>query len=117
MATSSGPSRVGFPWQTIGAFLRISTHPRVANNPLTGDQAWRAGSLARSAHRWVPDVSLRTVVIRRDLMLSHHLGSHLTTDAQLASLAIEHGVAVVSADIDFARFPEVTWLNPFARAD
>jgi len=29
----------------------------------------------------------------------------------LAALAIENGLAVCSADSDFARFP-VTWLNP-----
>jgi predicted nucleic acid-binding protein len=38
----------------------------------------------------------------------------MTTDAQLAAVAIEHGVAVVSADADFARFPELTWINPLA---
>ncbi|OOK82759.1 pIN domain family protein [Mycobacterium kansasii] len=32
----AGDSRVGLPWQTIGAFLRIATHPRVAENPLSG---------------------------------------------------------------------------------
>lgn len=33
-------------------------------------------------------------------------------DAQLAALAIEHGVSVASADTDFARFIEVHWENP-----
>ena len=32
-------------------------------------------------------------------------------DAQLAALAIEHGLAVYSADTDFARFTELTWVN------
>ena len=36
-----GDSRVGLPWQSIGAFLRIVTHPRVAENPLSGPDAWR----------------------------------------------------------------------------
>jgi predicted nucleic acid-binding protein len=30
----------------------------------------------------------------------------------LAALALEYGVVVVSADSDFARFPEVRWVNP-----
>jgi hypothetical protein len=30
----------------------------------------------------------------------------------LAALAIDHGVAVASADSDFARFPEVRWEDP-----
>ena len=32
--------RVGIPWQCIGAFLRISTHPRVNLVPLTTTKAW-----------------------------------------------------------------------------
>lgn len=36
----AGPNRLGLPWQTIGAFLRIATHPRVTANPLTANQAW-----------------------------------------------------------------------------
>ena len=44
-AALNGDRRVGIPWQTIGAFLRISTHPRVARHPFTGAQAW---SMARS---------------------------------------------------------------------
>jgi predicted nucleic acid-binding protein len=35
-------------------------------------------------------------------------------DAELAALAIEHGLAVCSGDTDFARFPEIRWENPFA---
>lgn len=33
-------------------------------------------------------------------------------DAELAALAIEHGLAVCSADSDFARFEEIAWTNP-----
>jgi predicted nucleic acid-binding protein len=32
-------------------------------------------------------------------------------DAHLAALAIEHGLQVCSADSDFARFSQVTWIN------
>lgn len=31
----NGASRVGFPWQSINAFLRISTHPRAFQRGLT----------------------------------------------------------------------------------
>jgi predicted nucleic acid-binding protein len=62
----------------------------------------------------VPPAGERTVRILERLMLDQHLTSGMTTDAQLAALAIEHGVAVVSADTDFARFPELTWINPLA---
>ena len=35
-------------------------------------------------------------------------------DAALAALAIEHGVALVSSDTDFARFTGLVWENPLA---
>lgn len=46
------------------------------------------------------------------LLRSRQATGNLVTDAQLAALAIEHGLTVYSADSDFARFPEVTWVNP-----
>ncbi len=32
----------------------------------------------------------------------------------LAAIAPEHGLSVVSADSDYARFPQVDWINPVA---
>jgi predicted nucleic acid-binding protein len=48
--------------------------------------------------------------------LLRHLGAgaNLTTDAQLAALAIEHQGEVHSNDGDFGRFPQLRWLNPLA---
>ncbi len=43
-----------------------------------------------------------------------HLTANLVGDAAVAALALEHGLQVVSADSDFARFPELRWLNPLA---
>lgn len=110
-----GEVRVGLPWQSIGAFLRITTHPRAARHPLSAEQAWAAVDVwLASPVAWVPEAGARTVAVLRELMLRHHLGSAMTTDAQLAALAVEYGVPVVSADSDFARFPEITWVNPLA---
>ena len=36
----NGPRRVGFAWPSITAFLRIVTHPRALDRPLTAEQAW-----------------------------------------------------------------------------
>ncbi len=44
----------------------------------------------------------------------HQPRGNLITDAQLAALAIEHGIELCSADTDFARFTEVRWNNPLA---
>ncbi|ANS78974.1 Toxin 1, PIN domain [Serinicoccus hydrothermalis] len=110
-----GHERIGLPWQSIGAFLRISTHPRIAERPLSAAAAqeyvdrWLAAPPV-----WVPPATERTVEAYAHLAGTHHITGNLVPDAQLAALALELGVAVVSADSDFARFPEVRWLNPLA---
>ena len=112
----NGPRRVGFPWQSLGAFLRISTHPRAATNPLDPADAyqhiteWLEADVA-----WVPQPTERHAEVLGELITSHHLRGNLILDAQLAALAIEHGLTVCSADTDFARFPELHWENPLAR--
>lgn len=109
----SGSRRVGLPWQTIGAFLRISTHPRVFARPLSPDQAWAIiEGWLNAPVCWVPEASGNTARILGELVGQLELRGNLITDAQLAALAIEHGVAVVSADTDFARFPGLRWINP-----
>ena len=40
---------------------------------------------------------------------------NLTTDAHLAVLAMERGYILHSTDADFARFPELRWVNPCRR--
>lgn len=53
--------------------------------------------------------------ILRELTIDRDLRAGLVTDAVLAALCIEHGLDIVSADSDFARFRELTWVNPVAR--
>jgi toxin-antitoxin system PIN domain toxin len=108
-----GDRRIAIPWQTIGAFLRIATHPRVFTRPLQAEQALDVmdGWLA-APHVWVPAASATTVRILQGLIRSHHLGGNAVPDAQLAAIAIEHGIPLVSADSDFARFADVDWINP-----
>jgi toxin-antitoxin system PIN domain toxin len=111
----NGPHRVALPWQTIGAFLRISTHPRIAATPLTAEEAWAfvARWLVAPA-TWVPPASQQTTALLGELLFRHDITGNLVTDAQLAALAWEIGAVVQSTDNDFARFPEVPWVNPLA---
>ncbi len=109
----NGERRVGLPWQTVGAFLRISTHPRVATNPLSSRDAWGfvADWLAADPV-WIPPASERTAAVLGRLVVDLDITGNLVADAQLAALAIEHGLVVCSADTDFARFPGLRWENP-----
>ena len=110
-----GDIRVGLPWQTIGAFLRISTHPRVAENPLSGPDAWRyiAEWLALPVV-WIPPATEMTAQVYQRLCEQIQVTGNLVPDAQLAALAIEHGVGLASADTDFMRFPGLRWINPLS---
>jgi toxin-antitoxin system PIN domain toxin len=109
----SGDKRVGFPWQSIVAFVRIATHPRAAWQPLTPDQAWSYVSEWLAAPvAWVPTPTEQHGRILGGLITDHQLRGNVVADAELAALAIEHGLTICSADTDFARFREVVWLDP-----
>lgn len=36
----NGPTRVGLPWTSLVAFVRIATHPRAYDRPLSPVEAW-----------------------------------------------------------------------------
>lgn len=109
----SGDERVELPWQTIGAFLRIITHPRVSPRPLDGEAAWSHVTDWLAAEPvWIPPATERTAAVYERLLTQTTITGNLVPDAQLAALAIEHGVILCSADSDFARFPELRWENP-----
>jgi len=109
----NGNRRVGLPWMSLTAFLRIATNPRASERPLTPGEAWQHvdGWLAAPV-AWTPEPGPGYPAILRELMIQLDLRAGLVTDAYLAALCIEHGLAIVSADSDFARFGDLTWLNP-----
>jgi hypothetical protein len=111
----NGPTRVGLPWASLTAFLRIATHPRASPHPLTTAEAWQflADWLAAEP-AWIPMPTPRHADVLERLVVGGDLRGNLITDAHLAALAIEHGVGVCSADSDFARFRDVAWTNPIA---
>jgi predicted nucleic acid-binding protein len=46
------------------------------------------------------------------LLKSAGTAGNLTTDAQLAAIALRTGAVIYSADTDFAKFPGLPWVNP-----
>ncbi|HEY3485053.1 MAG TPA: TA system VapC family ribonuclease toxin, partial [Ilumatobacteraceae bacterium] len=115
-ATLNGDRRIALPWQTIGAFVRIATHPRVSERPLTGAAAFEfVDEWLACDPVWIPPTSERTARLLADLILRYDVTGNLVTDAQLAAIALEHGLTVLSTDTDFARFTEVRWENPLLR--
>lgn len=109
----NGPTRVGLPWWTLTAFVRIATNPRAFPRPLSPQDAARQVEEWLDAPRgWLAEPTPRYREVFTALVRAHDVRGPLVTDAQLAALAIDHGVPVVSTDADFARFRAVRWVNP-----
>lgn len=111
----NGARRIGIPWQCIASFLRISTHPRVFARPLASAAAWeRVSDWLAAPVTWVPEPGAEHARLLGGLLVSHEVRGNLVPDAQLAALALEHGLTLCSVDTDFAKFPEIRWENPLA---
>jgi uncharacterized protein len=106
-------TRVGLPWVSLVAFLRLVTNPRVFDHPEpTADawsqvQAWLACDVA-----WIPEPTSRHPELFGELLAQTGIQANLIPDAHLAALALEHGLTLCSTDGDFARFPTLRWKNP-----
>jgi toxin-antitoxin system PIN domain toxin len=115
-AALNGNRRVGLPWMSLTAFLRIATNQRASENPMAPEEAWSIidGWLGAPT-AWIPQPGAGHHDILRQLTIDRDLRAGLVSDAVLAALCIEHGLDIVSADTDFARFRELNWINPVAR--
>jgi toxin-antitoxin system PIN domain toxin len=111
----SGPVRVGLPWASLVAFVRIGTHPRAFEHPLTPAQAWdQVEEWLAAPAAWIPEATHAHGRVLGMLIRRYELRGNIVSDAHLAALAIEHGLTMCSADTDFARFSELRWLDPTA---
>jgi toxin-antitoxin system PIN domain toxin len=112
-ATLSGQGLVRFAWITIWAFLRISTNPRVFEHPLSMPEAEDIVSTwLELPATGIVEPSERHWEIFRTLTRDGKVRGPLVMDAVLAAIAIEHGATLCSTDRDFARFPELSWIDP-----
>jgi toxin-antitoxin system PIN domain toxin len=109
----SGTTIVGFPWQTVAAFLRIATNTKLPGDRFTSSEAieivenwaarWNVRLLGPGDQHWT--------FFRRAIEEGQANGP-LVTDAQLAAITIESGGVLYTTDRDFARFPGLRWKNP-----
>jgi hypothetical protein len=111
--TLQGVGSVGFPWESITAFLRVVTNPRIYQSPSTTAAAWRQiNDWTAGEPSWIPAVTDRHSEIFGELLALPGIRGNHVHDAHLAALAIEHGLTLCSADAGFARFPALRWMNP-----
>ena len=111
----NGSTRVGLPWPSLLAFLRLVTNPRVFERPELMADAWRqVHDWLACETAWTPQPTEQHPDLLARLLALPGVQSNLVPDAHLAALALEHGLTLCSTDGDFARFPELRWLNPLA---
>lgn len=113
----AGTARVGLPWESLVAFVRLVTNPRVFPRPVGARQAMAqvADWLARPA-AWSPAPTHRHEQILTRLLSESGARADLVPDAHLAAIAIGHGLVLMTNDADFARFPGLRWENPLTRS-
>ncbi len=109
----SGANLFCFCWQSITAFIRISTNQRAFVTPLSLKEA------TTIVTEWLerPQTVLLTPgenhwAIFHQLLESGQATGPLVMDAHLAALALEHGATLASSDRDFSRFPGLKLINP-----
>ena len=111
----NGSRAIGVAAPALFGFVRLATNPRVFERPLP------VGAVLTIVEGWLaqPQVAFlqpgpRHLAIAFALLREAGTGANLTTDVQLAALAMEHQGEVHSNDGDFGRFPGLRWVNPLA---
>lgn len=106
------PRSVGFAWVVLLAFLRIATGP-IFPRPLTVEEAFTlVDDWLTARNSVIVHPTGRHLDLLRGLLAESGAAANLTTDAHLATLALEHGAEVVTFDRDFARFAGLSWRLP-----
>lgn len=104
---------VGLPWQTVAAFIRIATNPRIPGHRFT------LAEVVQVVDQWLEQPNVKLLApgdqhwnLLRKLLISGQARGPLTTDAQLAALTKEYGGVLHTTDSDFGRFAGLRWANP-----
>ncbi len=111
----NGAEQVGFPWQTVLAFIRISTNPRVFARPLSAAQAAAiVDELFACPQAMGVEPADGYWDLLKEQIATAQVSGPLVTDAALAALALQNGARLCTTDRDFSRFEELRTLDPRA---
>lgn len=97
---------------TLFGFVRIVTNRRIFEAPRSVDDAVGDVEAWLAAGAQVVTPGPRHLGIAFQLLRHLGVAGNLTTDVQLAALALEHQAELHSADADFRRFRGLRWVNP-----
>ena len=109
----NGRTEIGVASSVLFGFIRIATNRRLFDPPMSVEaalscvEAW----LARPHVRFLPP-GPRHLEIAFRLLKQLGTAGNLTTDVQLAALAIEYQAEIHTNDLDFGRFPQLRWASP-----
>jgi uncharacterized protein len=107
---------VGIPSTVLFGFIRVATNRRIFDPPMSVESALSVvESWLSRPHVRILSPGPRHLAIAFELLRALGTAANLTTDVQIAALAIEYQAEVHSGDTDFARFPQLRWSNPISR--
>ena len=107
--------QLGIPWESITAFVRLASNPRILQPAISVADAWRQiHAWLEAPCAWIPVPTERHKTFLDSFMRISAMNHKLVADAHLAALAMEHGLVMVSADADFTRFEGLRVENPVA---
>ena len=110
---ATGPEPFALSVLVLSGFIRIATHPRAFDPPVTLDAALAfVSSLTERPNARIIGPGPDHIAIFERLCRTAGATGKLVADAQHAAIALEHGCTMVSADADFGRFPELRWQHP-----
>jgi uncharacterized protein len=105
--------RVGLPWASLLAFVRLVSNPKLFPGALSVRKAWEhvEGWLSWPSV-WIPSPTERHAEILGSLLSQPGMTHNAVPDAHLAALAIEHDLTFCSSDGGFSRFAGLRLENP-----
>jgi toxin-antitoxin system PIN domain toxin len=108
-------TRVALPWESLLAFARLVTNPRLSSKPVSIKEAWsQVRAWLRAPSVWTPLPSPDHGDLLGQFLSEPGLRHIDIPDAHLAALAKEHGLRLASHDRGFARFEGIDWFDPIA---
>jgi toxin-antitoxin system PIN domain toxin len=112
-----GNEAVALAWVVVQGFVRLTTHPKVFENPMAvADSLGRIEEWLSLPHLRILHPSDHHFQTWAQLLRGVGVGANLTTDSHLAALCIERGLILHTSDADFSRFPGLKWINPLQSA-
>jgi hypothetical protein len=102
-------------WSILYEFLRVATHPRIFEQPLTFTKAWDffAGLFTSPSFGVLTETEHHPEILRDLANQYPDLSGNQVHDLHIAAVMKEHGIAEIrTADTDFHQFRFLRVVNP-----